>query len=162
MLGTVGRGYKGATPLNSEPAPSAHKAAAKAGAPLDVDARITAVEELILSRLDDDKAQDVVFIDLKGKSAMADGPMGGPPPGGGPGGPGGPPPGGPPPGQSSEDDESDSNSLALDLLNAAKSAYSAKTQTSDDLLTTRFFTESASETTLARGFRVASDVAPTK
>jgi formylglycine-generating enzyme required for sulfatase activity len=33
---------------------------------------------------------------------------------------------------------------------------------SDDLLTTRFFTESASETTLARGFRVASDVAPTK
>jgi ribosome-associated protein len=28
---------------------------------------------MILSRLDDDKAQDVVFIDLKGKSAMADG-----------------------------------------------------------------------------------------
>lgn len=35
-------------------------------------------------------------------------------------------------------------------------------KSSDDLLTTRFFTESASETTLARGFRVASDVAPTK
>ena len=33
---------------------------------------------------------------------------------------------------------------------------------SDDLLTTRFFTESASETTLARGFRVASDTAPAK
>ena len=65
---------------------------------------------------------------------MADGPMGGPP--GGPGGPGGPPPGGPPPGQSSEEDESNSNSLALDLLTAAKSAYSTKTQTSDDLLTT--------------------------
>jgi formylglycine-generating enzyme required for sulfatase activity len=30
-------------------------------------------------------------------------------------------------------------------------------KSSDDLLTTRFFTESASETTLARGFRVASD-----
>jgi len=32
-------------------------------------------------------------------------------------------------------------------------------KSSDDLLTTRFFTESASETTLARGFRVASDTA---
>ena len=28
---------------------------------------------MILARLDDDKAQDVVFIDLKGKSAVADG-----------------------------------------------------------------------------------------
>lgn len=36
-------------------------------------ARITAIEDLILSRLDDDKAQDVVFIDLKGKSPVADG-----------------------------------------------------------------------------------------
>jgi ribosome-associated protein len=35
--------------------------------------RITAVEDLILARLDDDKAQDVVFIDLKGKSPVADG-----------------------------------------------------------------------------------------
>ena len=35
--------------------------------------RITAVEDLILSRLDDDKAQDIVFIDLKGKSPVADG-----------------------------------------------------------------------------------------
>lgn len=33
-------------------------------------------------------------------------------------------------------------------------------KSSDDLLTTRFFTESASETTLARGFRVASDTKP--
>lgn len=31
------------------------------------------MEDLILARLDDDKAQDVVFIDLKGKSAVADG-----------------------------------------------------------------------------------------
>jgi len=31
------------------------------------------LEDLILARLDDDKAQDVVFIDLKGKSAVADG-----------------------------------------------------------------------------------------
>ena len=36
-------------------------------------ARITAVEDLILAKLDDDQAQDVVFIDLKGKSPIADG-----------------------------------------------------------------------------------------
>ena len=35
--------------------------------------RIAALETLILAKLDDDKAQDVVFIDLKGKSAVADG-----------------------------------------------------------------------------------------
>ncbi|WP_394761943.1 ribosome silencing factor [Phenylobacterium sp.] len=35
--------------------------------------RISALEDMILARLDDDKAQDVVFIDLKGKSAIADG-----------------------------------------------------------------------------------------
>ena len=35
-------------------------------------------------------------------------------------------------------------------------------KSSNDLLTTRFFTESPNETTLARGFRVASDVSPTK
>ena len=31
------------------------------------------LQDLILSRLDDDKAQDVVYIDLKGKSPVADG-----------------------------------------------------------------------------------------
>ncbi len=46
------------------------KAAAKAPKVID---RIAQLETLILSRLDDDKAQDVVFIDLKGKSAVADG-----------------------------------------------------------------------------------------
>jgi ribosome-associated protein len=35
--------------------------------------RTSALEDLILARLDDDKAQDVVFIDLKGKSPVADG-----------------------------------------------------------------------------------------
>ena len=40
---------------------------------LDDQERITALEDLILAKLDDDKAQDVVFIDLKGKSAVADG-----------------------------------------------------------------------------------------
>ena len=39
----------------------------------DIQARISALEDMILARLDDDKAQDVVFIDLKGKSAVADG-----------------------------------------------------------------------------------------
>jgi len=39
----------------------------------DDQGRIAALENLILAKLDDDKAQDVVFIDLKGKSAMADG-----------------------------------------------------------------------------------------
>lgn len=48
-------------------------AAARAEAPQDIDNRITAVQDLILARLDDDKAQDVVFIDLKGKSPIADG-----------------------------------------------------------------------------------------
>jgi ribosome-associated protein len=41
--------------------------------PSDIQARITGLENMILAKLDDDKAQDVVFIDLKGKSAMADG-----------------------------------------------------------------------------------------
>ena len=51
----------------------AHQASAETAASLEIQARITAVEDLILSRLDDDKAQDVVFIDLKGKSPVADG-----------------------------------------------------------------------------------------
>ncbi|HEY8573255.1 ribosome silencing factor [Phenylobacterium sp.] len=59
-------------PLNRETAPRAQKAAK--GAPSqDAQGRIAALEDLILARLDDDKAQDVVFIDLKGKSAVADG-----------------------------------------------------------------------------------------
>jgi Ca2+-binding EF-hand superfamily protein len=64
------------------------------------------------------------------KSAM------GPPPGG-PGGPGGPPPGGPPPGgkADSAESEDDESTLALDLLAAAKTAYSASSS-SDDLLET--------------------------
>ncbi|MEP6966573.1 MAG: ribosome silencing factor [Pseudomonadota bacterium] len=33
----------------------------------------TPLEALILGRLDDEKAQDIVFIDLKGKSSFADG-----------------------------------------------------------------------------------------
>ena len=51
----------------------AHETSADAEVSLGDQSRITAVEDLILSRLDDDKAQDVVFIDLKGKSPVADG-----------------------------------------------------------------------------------------
>jgi ribosome-associated protein len=40
---------------------------------LNVQGRNSGIEDLILSRLEDDKAQDVVFIDIKGKSPVADG-----------------------------------------------------------------------------------------
>jgi ribosome-associated protein len=64
------------TPLNREVAPRAQEGPPSArgnGSSQDVQARISALEDTILARLDDDKAQDVVFIDLKGKSAIADG-----------------------------------------------------------------------------------------
>ena len=72
MLASPGEdGNKGASPLNPDPALQAHEGSSyePAAAPgLDV----KAVGELILARLDDDKAQDVVFIDLKEKSSVAD------------------------------------------------------------------------------------------
>ena len=40
---------------------------------LPIDQRVAALEQLILRRLDDDKAQEVVHIDLRGKSSVADG-----------------------------------------------------------------------------------------
>ena len=61
------------TPLNREPAQSAHAEPAQAGPALDDSRRPGALESLILHRLDEDKAQDVVFIDLKDKSSVADG-----------------------------------------------------------------------------------------
>jgi ribosome-associated protein len=52
----------------------AHEGSAQAApSSSDDQSRITALEDLILARLDEDKAQDVVFIDLKGKSPVADG-----------------------------------------------------------------------------------------
>jgi len=70
--------YKGATALQQDAAPRAHEDLAHvptsdAESSTDVHDRIAALENLILAKLDDDKAQDVVFIDLKGKTAMADG-----------------------------------------------------------------------------------------
>jgi ribosome-associated protein len=64
------------TPLNPDPAPSAQDDQAQSGrstVQIQSDHPLGALEDLILGRLDDDKAQDVVFIDLKGKSAVADG-----------------------------------------------------------------------------------------
>ncbi|MCI3133316.1 ribosome silencing factor [Phenylobacterium aquaticum] len=58
--------------MSPEPAPRAQETPVSAES-LETQKRITALEDLILARLDDDQAQDVVFIDLKGKSAVADG-----------------------------------------------------------------------------------------
>ncbi len=67
------RGPKRSFPLNSEAAPGAQETAGPEAAVSEPEDRIEALEDLILSRLDDDQAQDVVVIDLKGKSAVADG-----------------------------------------------------------------------------------------
>jgi ribosome-associated protein len=53
-------------PLNREVALSAQEAS-------EADQGAVALERLILDRLDDEKAQDIIFIDLKDKSSIADG-----------------------------------------------------------------------------------------
>jgi ribosome-associated protein len=53
-------------------APPAAQTQAPPATPIDVEGR-TPLEALILRRLDDDKAQNIVFIDLKRRSAFADG-----------------------------------------------------------------------------------------
>jgi ribosome-associated protein len=60
-------------PLNREPALQAQESPAPAEPSIEDQRRTTALEDLILTRLDEDKAQDVVFIDLKNKSSVADG-----------------------------------------------------------------------------------------
>ena len=59
-------------PLNRESALSAHESIPSGDDSQD-DESARALERLILNRLDDEKAQDVVFIDLKDKSSVADG-----------------------------------------------------------------------------------------
>jgi ribosome-associated protein len=59
-------------PLIRDPALQAHEAPADAEPSSDDQRRPGELEALILKRLDDDKAQDVVFIDLKDKSSVAD------------------------------------------------------------------------------------------
>ncbi|WP_374573691.1 ribosome silencing factor [Phenylobacterium sp.] len=59
--------------MNTQPAPRAQEDIGPAEPSPEDQGRVGALEDLILARLDDDKAQDVVFIDLRGKSAVADG-----------------------------------------------------------------------------------------
>ncbi|HTX51670.1 MAG TPA: ribosome silencing factor [Caulobacteraceae bacterium] len=59
-------------PLNRDHALSAQEASLSGDAS-EVDRPARALERLLLNRLDDEKAQDVVFIDLKDKSSVADG-----------------------------------------------------------------------------------------
>ena len=66
----------GASHLNRNTALDAHEVSSEAS-PLseasEDDQGIQALESLLLTRLDDEKAQDIVFIDLKDKSSVADG-----------------------------------------------------------------------------------------
>jgi ribosome-associated protein len=69
-------GYKGAPPLNRATAPSAPEDPAPAVEP-STDYPLNPglqglLSDLILARLDDDQAQDVILIDLKDKSSVAD------------------------------------------------------------------------------------------
>jgi ribosome-associated protein len=60
--------------LSPDPALEAHEGAADAELSIEDQNRIdpAELESLVLARLDDDKAQDVVSIDLKDKSSVAD------------------------------------------------------------------------------------------
>jgi ribosome-associated protein len=68
-------------PLNRNTAPSAQEAASEITSPASASeddqgaaaATSVVLERLLLERLDDEKAQDIVFIDLKDKSSVADG-----------------------------------------------------------------------------------------
>jgi ribosome-associated protein len=66
----------GAPHLNRNVALDAHEALPETqsqGETSEDDQGVKALERLILTRLDDEKAQDIVFIDLKEKSSVADG-----------------------------------------------------------------------------------------
>ena len=71
---------QGASHLNRNVALDAHEASPEAvpsrpasGEASEDDQGVQALERLLLTRLDDEKAQDIVFIDLKDKSSVADG-----------------------------------------------------------------------------------------
>jgi ribosome-associated protein len=66
----------GASHLNRNTALDAHEASSEASPQSEAsedDQGAQALESLLLTRLDDEKAQDIVFIDLKDKSSVADG-----------------------------------------------------------------------------------------
>jgi len=73
---TPASGYRGAPPLNSATAPGAPEDPAPAVEPSPDYPLSPALQgilsDLILARLDDDQAQDVILIDLKDKSSVAD------------------------------------------------------------------------------------------
>jgi ribosome-associated protein len=75
-MGGLARTHQGAFPLRSDPAPTAHEGSVSPETSTknesELDLSIKALETLILSRLDDDKAQDIVHIDLTDKSSVAD------------------------------------------------------------------------------------------
>ncbi len=72
LICRIARALRGSIPLNRNTAPSAQEVVPVGEASED-DQGVRALERLILNRLDDEKAQDVVFIDLKDKSSVADG-----------------------------------------------------------------------------------------
>ena len=63
---------QGAPPLSPKSAPASPPAPAAPVSDTDASGR-TPLEAMVLKRLDDEKATDIIFIDLKGKSALADG-----------------------------------------------------------------------------------------
>jgi len=66
----------GASHLNRNTALDAQEAFSEASPQSEAskdDQGVQALESLLLTRLDDEKAQDIVFIDLKDKSSVADG-----------------------------------------------------------------------------------------
>ena len=76
MVGCLLRIAHRSTPLNRDPAPQAPEPSAiqtesSSTDQADHDAAVS-VQDLIMARLDDDKAQDIVLIDLKDKSSVAD------------------------------------------------------------------------------------------
>ena len=74
-MGGLARTHQGAFPLRSDPAPTAHEGTVSTETSTnesELDLSIKALETLILNRLDDDKAQDIVHIDLTDKSSVAD------------------------------------------------------------------------------------------
>lgn len=67
------RGHQRSIPLNRELAPSAHEGSASTEpSPEDQARNGRSLEDVILAKLDDDQAQDIVSIDLRGKSPVAD------------------------------------------------------------------------------------------
>ena len=69
------RSGTGATRLNRNSAPSAPEDVAAPADASQEDQDVPSIEglqDLIMARLDDDQAQDIVFIDLKDKSSVAD------------------------------------------------------------------------------------------